>query len=291
MVNKMRKTAALTCIAIFIFLASLPLAAQTERKRQSLTDADIDLFCLKLAYPQVKKVHAKDTLSPLLELDTGERLPYIQSTQLYNSPLAVDLKSSMAQPYPLDPDRPPTPRGFSPGRKRPYYFFEAIYGRDKGSVQKQLKTRNFLSGSLTLNRNAANAFENARSQLLLLAGKEKFAPYLRPDGAYYWRKIAGENVPSAHSWGIAIDLGVKNSPYWRWSKERPHPKQQSYPRELVETMESHGYIWGGKWHEYDIMHFEYRPELICKARMLDALRRGNSHKFPAIRLPASRRGK
>ena len=30
-------------------------------------------------------------------------------------------------------------------------------------------------------------------------------------------------------------------------------------------------IWGGKWHEYDLMHFEYRPEIMAKARVLHQL--------------------
>ena len=25
-------------------------------------------------------------------------------------------------------------------------------------------------------------------------------------------------------------------------------------------------IWGGKWHRFDIMHFEYRPEIILQAK-------------------------
>ena len=28
-----------------------------------------------------------------------------------------------------------------------------------------------------------------------------------------------------------------------------------------------GFIWGGKWSEFDLMHFEYRPELILLARL------------------------
>ena len=32
--------------------------------------------------------------------------------------------------------------------------------------------------------------------------------------------------------------------------------------EIVRIFEKHGFIWGGKWHHYDTMHFEYRPELV-----------------------------
>jgi hypothetical protein len=33
-------------------------------------------------------------------------------------------------------------------------------------------------------------------------------------------------------------------------------------------MERFGFIWGGKWHHFDGMHFEYRPELILYARLV-----------------------
>ena len=49
----------------------------------------------------------------------------------------------------------------------------------------------------------------------------------------------------------------------------PHPLQKTYPAAIVKAFEDEGFIWGGKWHEYDLMHFEYRPELICKARILN----------------------
>ena len=43
--------------------------------------------------------------------------------------------------------------------------------------------------------------------------------------------------------------------------------QTAYPREIVAAFEAQGFIWGGKWYHYDIMHFEYRPELLAKARL------------------------
>jgi hypothetical protein len=32
------------------------------------------------------------------------------------------------------------------------------------------------------------------------------------------------------------------------------------------VFEKHGFIWGGKWGHFDIMHYEYRPEIILKSR-------------------------
>ena len=49
----------------------------------------------------------------------------------------------------------------------------------------------------------------------------------------------------------------------------------AYPKELVRVMEDRGFIWGGKWAHFDYLHFEYRPELIVKARA-DAAKSGSA---------------
>ena len=44
-----------------------------------------------------------------------------------------------------------------------------------------------------------------------------------------------------------------------------------FPQVLVDTFESQGFIWGGRWYHFDTMHFEYRPELLdpaCQAPVL-----------------------
>jgi hypothetical protein len=111
------------------------------------------------------------------------------------------------------------------------------------------------------------------------------AALLNPAGGFMWRNIAGEKRLSPHAFGIALDLSPDFAPYWRWSRRNryaevtPHPLQQEYPAAIVEAFEAHGFIWGGKWHEYDIMHFEYRPELVCKAR---ARRRSLPEKLSAL---------
>jgi len=63
------------------------------------------------------------------------------------------------------------------------------------------------------------------------------------------------------------------SNYWQWDLKRNHQTisesnkltyKNNIPWEIVEIFEKHGFIWGGKWHHYDTMHFEYRPELLIK---------------------------
>ena len=46
----------------------------------------------------------------------------------------------------------------------------------------------------------------------------KFYKYLRKTaGFFHWRKIAGTSRLSTHAFGIAIDLNVDFTDYWRWS--------------------------------------------------------------------------
>ena len=51
------------------------------------------------------------------------------------------------------------------------------------------------------------------------------------------------------------------------SEGRVGDYDSAVPPALVPQMERRGFIWGGKWHHYDGMHFEYRPELILHARL------------------------
>ena len=86
-------------------------------------------------------------------------------------------------------------------------------------------------------------------------------------GTFNYRIISGTSRLSPHAFGIAIDLASDKRDYWKWaSKEEGGKRLATYPSELVEIFENNGFIWGGKWSHFDILHFEYRPEIILKAR-------------------------
>ena len=91
-------------------------------------------------------------------------------------------------------------------------------------------------------------------------------PYLRsPGGTFQWRVIAGTQRLSNHSFGIALDINVPRSHYWRNAKPNADGRYEyrnAVPYAIVEVFEKHGFIWGGRWYHYDTMHFEYRPELL-----------------------------
>lgn len=265
--------AAIPCPAILCllgFLLALPPAAKAAPEAAAgpppavaVEDEALDLHCLREAYPALEGLEQDDAGRRWLRFADGRRVLYRDA-----EPGAADVAASMAAPYPLEPERPPTPPGVAPGRLRPYDLFTALYGADRADVDAGLVTVRWPGRQVRLSPAAAEALERVSRRLApQLAERPDLRPYLTSEGGFAWRRIAGEDRLSAHAFGIAIDLNARRAPYWRWSRQRPHPRQRDYPPEIVAAFEAEGFIWGGKWHEYDLMHFEYRPEIICKARL------------------------
>ena len=268
----MRRTFAILCIlGICGFtLAALPLQARAARDpAEALPPATaageeaLDLHCLREAYPALERLEKDDAGRQWLLFADGPRVLYRDA-----QPGSTDVAASMAAPYPLEPERPPTPAGVAPGRQRPYELFSTLYGGDRAAVSADLVAVPWPGRQVRLSPAPARALTRVARRLApVLAERPDLRPYLKSEGGFAWRRIAGEDKLSAHAFGIAIDLNASRAPYWRWSRQRPHPRQQDYPPEIVAAFEAEGFIWGGKWHEYDLMHFEYRPEIICKARL------------------------
>lgn len=253
-------------------------AADVAALPEGLDDAArVDFYCLRLAYPQIVGL-AADAQGQWLVLNDGRRILYADAPDAQapagqaESEWVVNVRASMAEPYPLDPTRPDTPLGVSPGRRRSYDLLQALYGATPRAVGSHLVQARLLGQSVHLSPDAAQAMNRASATLAPLAAQDPhLKKLLKMDGGFTWRRIAGENRLSPHAFGIAFDVSPGIATYWRWSKLRPHPLQQSYPSAIVEAFEDQGFIWGGKWHEYDLMHFEYRPEIICKARVWQGL--------------------
>jgi hypothetical protein len=102
------------------------------------------------------------------------------------------------------------------------------------------------------------------------ASDEVRAAFRAPGGGFNWRRISGTDRLSAHSYGIAVDLNADLGGYWRWSgaaEGQVGAYENRIPPDVINAFEAYGFIWGGKWHHFDGMHFEYRPELILHSRI------------------------
>ncbi|MFH0736678.1 MAG: M15 family metallopeptidase [bacterium] len=150
---------------------------------------------------------------------------------------------------------------YNPGRIRNENFFKAIYGNSESEVRKNCVNINWFGRKIPFNNinGGADSLKAVIKELSLL--NKEFRKYFSiTTGTLNWRVIAGTKRLSMHSFALAIDINNSYSDYWRNSKNVEYKNR--IPIEIVEIFERHGFIWGGKWYNYDTMHFEFRPELL-----------------------------
>jgi hypothetical protein len=227
--------------------------------------------CLKLEVKKEGKISVVMKNGAAIPYDDGRPKGGLEA--MLTSP---DLEDMLSQVYPTGRPRE-APRGdFDPGRVRVGAFFDAVYGASPGEVKANLRPVNFAGRQVSFNaqNGAAQALAQVGEKLgELLKNRRDLEAYVFPvSGTFAPRTIAGTDRKSPHSWGIAIDLNAKRGAYWQWGKGKLGSNllalQQAYPYDLVRLFEESGFIWGGRWHHYDTMHFEYRPELLKKAALV-----------------------
>lgn len=232
------------------------------------------VVALEVAYPGLKV--APDGTQ--LTTPSGQRLP-TGSGATERGPAERLVSSSIveqfAQAYPLVFDLEARKHPWQdPGRARNEALFRALYGENEAEIRASLVRVSYPRGkaSFFVSRShcAAAQLQAALNEIAAM-GAVMDIYFERIGGSFNWRLIAGTSRLSGHSFGMAVDLNTELGGYWRWSgaAEGEVPDYDNrFPEALVVVMERHGYIWGGKWHHFDGMHFEYRPELIIHARLV-----------------------
>ncbi|WP_072397403.1 M15 family metallopeptidase [Hyphomicrobium sp. CS1GBMeth3] len=191
---------------------------------------------------------------------------------------APDIEDMLQLPYPAGAGSSQPAFESDPGRARNAAFFDKMYGDcRKGEVKPRLKSITWLPTKAPQPLEVTSM--NGVSDRLAAISQEldrlpnKFNAFLTPAaGTYNCRTIAGTKRVSAHGYGIAIDIAVSRSDYWRWAPNASSGEiryRNRIPLEIVHIFERHGFIWGGRWYHYDTMHFEYRPELLPPLAPLD----------------------
>lgn len=236
-----------------------------------------DLLCLLIAYPEFITNIEENNGYVYLVMKSGKKLKYDDKTRknaqekLANS----DLQDTLEQFYPLSEVKSIMKENFDPGRFRCYGLLSEVYGTSKQAIESNLSKVNVGYGNYQFNsnNNASHSLANVMKELLPLSQRnQNVRKCLFPcSGTFNYRVISGTSRLSPHSFGIAIDLASDKRDYWKWaSKDAGEKRLASYPNELVEVFENNGFIWGGKWSHFDILHFEYRPEIILKSRYFKA---------------------
>lgn len=232
-----------------------------------------DILCIMMAYPgYVTGVESVDGKVYII-MKSGNRILY-DDKMLKNSDEKMencDIQDMMEQIYPLYGIKELMKNDFDPGRFRVYSLLHDVYGNSSVQVQSNLKTIKTGCGYYQFNRNnkAADALCGALNELSeIMAKRNDIRSVVLPSsGTFNYRYIAGTRRLSPHSFGIAIDLARNKRDYWKWASQSEGAKRlANYPHEVPAVFEKYNFIWGGKWSHFDILHFEYRPEIIYKAR-------------------------
>lgn len=151
------------------------------------------------------------------------------------------------------------------GRSRSEQLFKKLYGSSAAEVQRQLVPVDWFGGKVLFS-SSNGAAAQLRKVKKELEQYPELRKYLKSSGTFYWRPVRGAKRLSAHSYGMAFDIGVDYSDYWLWrnpgaSETKKITYRNRIPMKIVEIFEKYGFVWGGRWYHYDTMHFEYRPEL------------------------------
>lgn len=262
-------------IPLFLLLLCLVTAVPAVAGTLS-PEARRDLAVLVTAYPGViAAIEVAPDGRATAVLSDGARIPYDDGRARTEEEALEhpDLRTMLAQPYPLGPVTAEPPLWFSPGRRRVQDFFLAVYGHTQAEVRANCRVMPFFDQTMLVNTRcgAADAFGRAEAALRrLVAADPSIKKHLLPaSGGVVWRVIAGTDRLSVHSFAAGVDVSPQGNPYWR---NLPRGKnmlsvRQAFPAAAVAAFEKEGFIWGGKWAEFDLMHFEYRPELLLLARL------------------------
>lgn len=266
---KKRMTILFLCSIILSGCVSTSVTNNFNKRYE--TNMKQDILCFMLAYKEIVDIERDDKNNIYLVFRSGKKLIYDDkkvknfSEKIHNP----DLEDTMSQIYPLHDIDKLMIDNYDPGRIRSYALLHEIYGDSEIVINKNLKEvkphgnwckfskKNDAYKHLVRALNEIKINNNARSINLI-------SPI---EGTFCYRKISGTNRLSPHSFGIAIDVKHNKGDYWKWSsREQGQKRLNEFPRDVVRAFENNNFIWGGKWSHFDILHFEYRPELVLKTR-------------------------
>jgi hypothetical protein len=270
-------------------LAVLMLAAAWVAPQAAADCVPVDWMALDLPGPGNRVEIALETAYPGLDIDrgagtvtlpSGDRLEYTPARETGLDPaLRLDdatIGDQFFYTSPLDFTLRARQRPFhDPGRLRNEAFFRALYFRTEAEARASLATVTYdgqgraVRFRVTQQHCVHAQLEAALNEIEAL-GPNMAVYFQNSGGSFNWRRIAGTDRLSTHSFGIAVDLNTELGGYWRWAgvaEGEAAVYDNRIPEEIVRAFERFGFIWGGKWHHFDGMHFEYRPEMIVHARL------------------------
>lgn len=187
--------------------------------------------------------------------------------------------------YSLEPlSEPPPAFGDFPTTCR--HVVEVLWGRTEGEIRSHTSSVRFLGRRMIVNDLLLEPLVAIERDMRVAAAEDpaiaEWIEEIEVAYSFVTRDIAGADTQSYHGWGMAFDLVPSSYEgrhvYWRWSRAMdregwqrvPLADRWSPPASAVEIFERHGFVWGGKWAYFDMIHFEYRPEIVLYNRLIEA---------------------
>lgn len=238
-----------------------------EKKAPEKPTADAGAQALMSAYPDF----IRDVAGNKVIMADGTEITYDDGREKSFLELLddTDVQDMFYRPYRVSATAPEYLEDV--GRMRSEALFKKMYGSSAAEVRGNLVSIAWFGQNVQFN-SKNGAADSLRAVAAELAQHPEFGKYLKSSGTFNWRPVRGAGRMSAHSYGIAFDIGVDYSDYWQWkSGSNDEMAKIKYanriPREIVDIFERHGFIWGGAWYHYDTMHFEFRPEILAYGRL------------------------
>ncbi|WP_346936188.1 M15 family metallopeptidase [Clostridium sp.] len=233
-----------------------------------------DILTLMMAYPEyITGVEKSEEGRVFIITVSGKKILYDdkQSKDFNGKMDNADIQDILEDIYPLSMPDKLLDINRDPGRFRNYNLLNEVYGGSEREVSSNLigVPSPYKNYQFNKNNGAAESLKKAMEELKQLSlGNAAVSSLLNPvNGTFNYRVISGTGKLSPHAYGIAIDINSNPSDYWKWaSREAGEKRMLSYPKELIDVFEKNNFVWGGKWGHFDILHFEYRPEILIKAR-------------------------
>ena len=246
-----------------------PMEQKAEPKAEKAETMPLGVRALMDAYPDfIKDFDGKNVVfadGTKMVYDDGRKKSF--AVMLDDS----DLEDMFYVAYEMPRDKAPDYQADA-GRSRNDALFKKMYGSSSAAVQRTLTTVDWLGQKVKMT-NVNGASDSLRKVAAELAARPELKKYLKSSGTFYWRPVRGAKRMSAHSYGIAFDIGVDYSDYWLWKNGNKADENAKVkyanriPHEICEIFEKHGFIWGGAWYHFDTMHFEFRPEILRYAQL------------------------
>ena len=254
----------------FINILSIKPAALEESLY--IENCKKDMLVLMMAYPdEIKDIEVSYDNYIYIILKNDKKIIYDDKKEKDEVAKIsqADIQDTLEVIYPLGSINEVVD-GINPGRRRAYDFLDSIYGLNQNEIERNLAIFSTSCGNILFNKNAkaGDCLKKSLNKAKDIATNDsRVNDFIFPiSGSYNYRVIQDTGRLSPHAYGIAIDLNRNDLDYWKWvDKSKGSKRIEVYPKELVKAFESNGFIWGGKWEKFDILHFEYRPEIILKS--------------------------